>query len=71
MNISAFSDADWAGSVDDRRSTSGFCVILGSNLYRGVPGSKARSQGPVLRLSIKPWQMQQLKLFGYKRYSRS
>ena len=30
--VSAFSDADWAGCVDDRRSTSGFAVFLGSNL---------------------------------------
>jgi hypothetical protein len=25
----AFSDADWAGCPDDRRSTSGFAVYLG------------------------------------------
>ena len=31
-HISAFSDADWAGSPDDRKSTSGFAVFLGSNL---------------------------------------
>ena len=32
LTLSAFSDADWAGCVYDRRSTSGFCVYLGSNL---------------------------------------
>jgi hypothetical protein len=32
MLVSAFSDADWAGCVDDRKSTGGFAVFLGSNL---------------------------------------
>jgi histone deacetylase 1/2 len=30
--ISIFTDADWAGCVDDRRSTSGFAVFVGSNI---------------------------------------
>jgi hypothetical protein len=30
--VSAFSDADWAGDIDDRRSTGGFVVFLGSNI---------------------------------------
>jgi histone deacetylase 1/2 len=30
--ISIFTDADWAGCVDDRRSTSGFAVFVGANL---------------------------------------
>jgi hypothetical protein len=30
--IHAYSDADWAGNVDDRRSTSGYCVYVGRNL---------------------------------------
>uniref|UniRef100_A0A8R7K303 Reverse transcriptase Ty1/copia-type domain-containing protein n=1 Tax=Triticum urartu TaxID=4572 RepID=A0A8R7K303_TRIUA len=31
-DLLAYSDADWAGCPDTRRSTSGFCVFLGSNL---------------------------------------
>jgi len=30
--ITAFSDADWAGCLDDRRSTCGFAIFLGANL---------------------------------------
>jgi hypothetical protein len=30
--VSAFSNADWAGSIDDRKSTGSFAVFLGPNL---------------------------------------
>lgn len=32
MNMTAYSDADWGGCPDTRRSTSGFCIYLGDNL---------------------------------------
>jgi hypothetical protein len=47
MVVSAFSDADWAGCVDDRRSTGGFAVFLGGNLISWA----ARKQATVSRSS--------------------
>ncbi|KAJ0928153.1 putative RNA-directed DNA polymerase [Helianthus annuus] len=31
-NLTAYTDADWAGCPDSRRSTSGYCVYMGDNL---------------------------------------
>ena len=32
LDIIGYTDADYAGSLTDRRSTTGYCVFLGGNL---------------------------------------
>ena len=42
--IKAFSDVDWGAYPDDRKSTSGFCVYLGSNLISWTHKQKTVSR---------------------------
>ena len=46
-NVSIFTDADWAGSVTDRRSTSGYCAYVRGNLVTW----RSKKQGVVARSS--------------------
>uniref|UniRef100_A0A2N9GQ99 Integrase catalytic domain-containing protein n=1 Tax=Fagus sylvatica TaxID=28930 RepID=A0A2N9GQ99_FAGSY len=48
LHLSVYSDADWAGDPDDRRSTSGLLVYLGSNPITW----SAKKQPTVSRSSI-------------------
>ncbi|XP_028082520.1 uncharacterized protein LOC114283849 [Camellia sinensis] len=47
FDVHAFSDSNWAGDVLDRKSTSGYCIFLGSNLISW----SAKKQATVSRSS--------------------
>ncbi|XP_047331548.1 secreted RxLR effector protein 161-like [Impatiens glandulifera] len=32
LDVQGYTDSDWDGSLDDRRSTSGYCAFVGGNL---------------------------------------
>ncbi|XP_068649659.1 uncharacterized mitochondrial protein AtMg00810-like [Aristolochia californica] len=49
FNIEGFSNADWARSPDDRKSTSGYCAMVGGNLVTW----RSKKQNIVARSSAK------------------
>uniref|UniRef100_A0A803PC43 Copia protein n=1 Tax=Cannabis sativa TaxID=3483 RepID=A0A803PC43_CANSA len=48
FSIQAFCDAEWASDPDNRRFTSGYCVLLGSN----IGAWKSKKQQTISRSSI-------------------
>ncbi|KAI5388230.1 hypothetical protein KIW84_074064, partial [Lathyrus oleraceus] len=32
IQVEAYTDVDWEGNINDRRSTSGYCTFVGGNL---------------------------------------
>jgi hypothetical protein len=46
-NIMGFSDADWAGNACDRKSTTGYCTLVGGNLVSW----KSKKQNVIARSS--------------------
>jgi histone deacetylase 1/2 len=59
--VSGFSDAVWAGCIDDRRSKGALLSSLGVTSSLGGQESKPPCLDQALKLSIKLWQMLRLK----------
>jgi len=65
LSLHGFTNADWAGSVDDQKSTGGYIVFLVPHLFHGNLRSNALLLAPPLKQSIKLWLMVLLRFFGY------
>ncbi|CAA6674633.1 unnamed protein product [Spirodela intermedia] len=59
LTIGIYTDVDYAGSVDDRRSTTGYCCLIGGNLVtwrsqkqRVVARSSAEAKFRAMALGI-------------------
>lgn len=48
IQVEAYTDADWAGNINDRRSTSGYCTFVGGNLVTW----RSKKQSVVARSSV-------------------
>ncbi|RVW81474.1 Retrovirus-related Pol polyprotein from transposon RE1 [Vitis vinifera] len=74
VSIEVYTDADWAGAVDDRRSTSGYFTFVSSNLVTwkskkqnvvARSSAEAEFRGMTLRLCEALWLRLLLQDLGY------
>ena len=70
LTLQTYSDADWAGDPIDRRSTTGYCFLLGDSIISWRSKKQQSLLVPALKQNIEHWQLLQLKFFGYVGYYR-
>ncbi|CAL2245578.1 unnamed protein product [Prunus armeniaca] len=75
LNIDGYSDADWAGNVTDRKSTSGYFTFVGGNLVTwrskkqnvvALSSAEAKFRGMTKRICELLWLRKLLTELGYK-----
>ncbi|RVW69984.1 Retrovirus-related Pol polyprotein from transposon RE1 [Vitis vinifera] len=68
LQVEAFTDADWARSVVDRRSTSGYCTLLEVTLSLGEAKNRMWRLGVVQRLSSNQLLLESMRCCGLDDY---
>jgi hypothetical protein len=64
VELIGYSDSDWTGDPDDRKSTTGYAFSIGSGLCLGATRSNQLFPCPQLKLSIKHCAVLPMKQFG-------
>ncbi|KAL0318765.1 UNVERIFIED_CONTAM: Retrovirus-related Pol polyprotein from transposon RE1 [Sesamum angustifolium] len=59
-----YTDSDWAGSVDDMKSTSGYTFHLGQEYFLGLPRNKLLWHNPQRKQNTLQLLQHQIKPFG-------
>ena len=68
LQVEAFTNADWAGSVVDRRSTFGYCTFVGGNLVTWRSKNRMWRLGVVQRLSSNQLLLESMRCCGLDDY---
>jgi len=55
LKVEGYTDADWAGSKDDRRSTSGYFTFVGGNLVTWKSKKQLVVADLVLKQNSEAW----------------
>ena len=58
LDIKGYTDADWAGSIQDRRSTSSYFTFVGGNLVTWQSKKHEVVARPMLKLNTEEWLRQ-------------
>lgn len=64
LQLEAFIDADWAGSMNDRRYNSGYCTFVGGNLLTWRSKEQTVVVRSTMRQNINLWHLAFVNLCG-------
>ena len=71
LNLIGYSDSDWAGSIDEMKSTSGYAFLFGSSICLGYQKSKVLLINPLPKPNMFQHLRLLLKLFGLGEYLKT